>query len=99
MTCVTRILLDVLKPHHPSCLELARAIAAIGEDYRVRLTVNEMDEKTETIQIEVSGQAVDFDAVQAAIKAMGGALHSIDAVDVRGSSAGQAQGGADGSGT
>lgn len=87
MVCVKRVLLDVLKPHQPSCLDLARAIAAIGDDYRVCLTVNEVDENTETIQVEVSGGAVDFEQVQAAITGMGAALHSIDAVDVEGAPA------------
>ena len=82
MVSIKRIVLDVLKPHQPKSLEFSRAIARAGADYRVCLTVIEMDENTETLKIEVSGKAIDFDAIQSAISDMGGSLHSIDEVEV-----------------
>jgi hypothetical protein len=42
-----------------------------------------MDEKTETLQLEVEASAVDFEAIKAAITSMGGSLHSIDQVEVK----------------
>ncbi len=83
MVCIQRIVLDVLKPHHPSALEFAEALAGVGSDYHVRLTVMEIDANTETLQIEVSAPAINFERVQAAITAMSGSLHSIDEVEVR----------------
>jgi hypothetical protein len=83
MVCVKRIVLDVLKPHKPNALEFSQAIAKTGVDYRVHLTVLEMDENTETIQIELAGNNIDFAAVQSAITGMGGSLHSIDEVEVQ----------------
>lgn len=83
MVSVKRIVLDVLKPHQPNALEFSQAIAKVGADYRVRLTVLEMDENTESVQIEVEGQVIDFKAIQAAISDMGGSLHSIDEVEVQ----------------
>jgi hypothetical protein len=41
-----------------------------------------MDENTETLQLEVEADAVDLEAVEFAIKSMGGSLHSIDQVEV-----------------
>lgn len=82
MVAVKRIVLDVLKPHQPSAIEFSQAIAGVGDDYHVRLQVLEMDEKTETIQIEISGERIDFDAIKASISDMGGSLHSIDEVEV-----------------
>ena len=82
MVAVKRVVLDVLKPHQPNALEFSRTIAAVGPDYRVHLTVLEMDENTETLQMVVEGSAIDFDALQASINAMGGSLHSIDEVEV-----------------
>jgi len=82
MGSVKRIVLDVLKPHQPSAIEFSQAIAKVGDDYRVRLSVIEMDENTETLQIEVEGSAIDFAAIQSAISNMGGSLHSIDEVEV-----------------
>ncbi len=80
---VKRLVLDVLKPHQPNALEFSRAIAEVGVDYRVHVAVLEVDENTETLQIEVEGRAIDFDAVLAAIINMGGSLHSIDEVEVQ----------------
>ena len=83
MASVKRIILDVLKPHQPNALEFSKAIASSGPDYRVHLTVIAMDEATETIQIEIEGDALNFESIQSSITAMGGSLHSIDEVVVR----------------
>ena len=83
MVSVKRIVLDVLKPHQPNALEFSRAIAKAGLDYRVCLTVLEMDKNTETLQIEIEGDTIDFEAIQSAISDMGGSLHSIDEVEVK----------------
>lgn len=77
-----RMVLDVLKPHDPNALEFARAIAAHG--YRVQLGVEEVDEKTESVVLVVEGSLIDFDLVRATISELGGSLHSIDEVEVRG---------------
>ena len=83
MVIVKRLVLDVLKPHQPNALDFSQAIASVGDDYRVRLTVMEVDEKTETLQIEVVGNAVDLESIQTAITENGGSLHSIDEVEVQ----------------
>jgi len=83
MVTVKKIMLDVLKPHQPDALEFSRAIAEVGADYRVRLTVIEMDADTQTLQLEIEADAVDFEAIESAISSMGGSLHSIDQVEVR----------------
>lgn len=82
MVSVTRIVLDVLKPHQPNALAFSQAIAEVGYDYYVHLTVLEVDESTETIEIVLEADNIDFDAVQAAISDMGGSVHSIDEVEV-----------------
>ncbi len=87
MVSVKRIVLDVLKPHEPNALEFCQAIAKVGVDYHVRLIVLEVDENTETLQITVAGNAVDFEAIQSVISEMGGSLHSIDEVEVQSDSA------------
>jgi hypothetical protein len=82
MVIVKRLVLDVLKPHQPNALEFCQAIASVGDDYRVHLTVMEVDEQTETLQIEVAGNVVDLELIQSAINDNGGSLHSIDEVEV-----------------
>ena len=81
MTRIRRLVLDVLKPHHPSVLELGRLLAEQGE-LQVRLTVTEMDDKTETLQIEITGADIDFEQVREVIDGFGASLHSIDLVEV-----------------
>ena len=80
---IKRVVLDVLKPHLPNALEFSQAIARIGRDYRVHLTVAEVDEHTETLRLEIEGGAIDFDAVQSSINGMGASIHSVDEVEVR----------------
>ena len=84
MISVKRVVLDVLKPHYPNALEFSQTIAEVGPDYRVCLTVLEVDENTETLQVVVEGNAIDFEAIQTAISNLGGSLHSIDEVEVQG---------------
>ena len=83
MTTIKRLVLDVLKPHDPSSLEFCRHLAEQGR-LNVRLKVMEMDEKTETVTVEIEGEGIDFVRIQAAISEMGASLHSIDEVDVWG---------------
>ncbi|MCP5304141.1 MAG: DUF211 domain-containing protein [Chromatiaceae bacterium] len=83
MVAVKRLVLDVLKPHRPNGLEFAQTLAAVGPDYRVHLTVLEVDESTETLRVVVQSDALDFDAILLAIEQMGGSLHSIDEVEVQ----------------
>jgi len=83
MVSVKRLVLDVLKPHQPNALEFSMAIAEVGGNYCVHVTVLEVDQNTETLQIEVEATAIDFDTVHSAITDMGGSLHSIDEVEVQ----------------
>lgn len=79
---VTRLVLDVLKPHQPTSLELATALAELGGVSRVAIKVEEMDEKTETVSLVTQGSSLDFDAIVETLSAMGASLHSIDEVEV-----------------
>ena len=81
MVRIKRLLLDVLKPHQPNVLEFGRLLAEPGE-HRVKVTVVEMDDQTETLQIVVEGPDIDFDRIQATIADLGASLHSIDEVEV-----------------
>lgn len=82
MIHVKRLILDVLKPHHPDVLEFAKTIAALALGYQVNLTVKEIDDKTETLELIVEGPNVDRKLIEAAIKEMGGSVHSLDGVEV-----------------
>lgn len=84
MTKTRRLVLDVLKPHQPNALEFSTTLADLGEDYRVQLTVTEVDKKTESTIVIIEGADVRFNEIQEAIKKMGASVHSIDEVEVYG---------------
>jgi hypothetical protein len=91
MAKVKRVVLDVLKPHHPSALDFAKALADQGTRCNVKLTVEEVDEKTESITLVIEGEDILFDAIVDTIKDLGGSLHSIDMVEVEGTEASSKQ--------
>jgi hypothetical protein len=82
MIKLQRIVLDILKPHHPGALEFASAMAERMPGCRVMLRVDEMDERTETLQVVIEGELISFDSITDAIADLGASLHSIDEVDV-----------------
>jgi hypothetical protein len=82
MTRLTQIVLDVLKPHHPTILDLGKAIAERCPKVQIDIDVDAVDEKTETILIKIEGEDIDFEAVQAVISELGASVHSIDRVQV-----------------
>jgi hypothetical protein len=84
MTSVKRLVLDVLKPHQPNTLEFARAIATSGNGYQVDIHVLEVDEQTETLQVMIEGDNLDFELISGVINENGASLHSIDEVSVVG---------------
>ena len=83
MIRVTKVVLDVLKPHQPNSLEFAKAMAEAINDCSVYLDVLEMDENTETLKLEVCAHDIDIEIIQSAITKLGASLHSIDEVKVK----------------
>ena len=84
MTKTRRLVLDVLKPHQPNALEFSSTLADLGADYRVKLTVTEVDKKTESTIVTIEGVDINFENIKTAIEKMGASIHSIDEVEVYG---------------
>jgi len=84
MTKTRKLVLDVLKPHQPNALEFSTALANLGADYRVKLTVTEVDKNTESTIVTIEGADIHFENIKAAIEKMGASVHSIDEVEVYG---------------
>ena len=82
MATVKRIVLDVLKTHQPNALDFASQLADLSDSYHVKLLVQEMDDNTCSILLEISGNDIDYDAITRQVESMGGSVHSIDEVDV-----------------
>lgn len=84
MSKTRRLVLDVLKPHQPNALDFSSALADLGADYCVKLTVTEVDEKTESTIVTIEGSDINFETIITAIEKMGASVHSIDEVEVYG---------------
>ena len=84
MTKTRKLVLDVLKPHQPDALDFSSALADLGADYCVKLTVTEVDENTESTIVIIEGADIHFDIIKEAIEKMGASVHSIDEVEVYG---------------
>ena len=80
MTVIRRIVLDVLKPHNPTIVDLARRIAALKGVQGVNCTIEEVDQETESLNVTIEGDAIDFEKVDEAIKQSGAVIHSVDSV-------------------
>lgn len=83
MSRLTKLVLDVLKPHQPSSLEFARFLAESVEGMVVHLEMVEMDEKTHSLRLTFTGNQLDFEKIEQAINDQGASLHSIDVVEYR----------------
>ena len=84
MTKTRKLVLYVLKPHQPDALDFSSALADLGADYCVKLTVTEVDENTESTIVTIEGADIHFDIIKEAIEKMGASVHSIDEVEVYG---------------
>ena len=73
-------MLDVLKPHEPSIVELSRRLAALHGVTGVNCTIDEVDQETESLKITIEGTSVDFEKVEATVRASGAVIHSVDSV-------------------
>ena len=80
MTDIKRLVLDVLKPHHPSIVELSRRLSELAGVAGVNCTLEEVDQETESIKITIEGTSIDFPTVEQAIVESGAVIHSVDSV-------------------
>jgi len=74
------IVLDVLKPHKPSILELGRAICEHSSVNNANIDVYAIDEKTESVTIILDGKNINYLAVERIIEKHGAVVHSLDKV-------------------
>ncbi|MFQ6121342.1 MAG: DUF211 domain-containing protein [Methanosarcinales archaeon] len=80
MTEIKRLVLDVLKPHHPSILEIAKDLSNLKGVNGVNLSLYEVDQQTENIKITIEGDNIKYDLVKEVIEDLGAVIHSIDEV-------------------
>jgi hypothetical protein len=81
MVKIKKMVLDVLKPHDPGIFKVASDLALLGENYRTKVSVIELDKQTETLRIEITGDSLNFELIASTLKSMGASLHSVDEVE------------------
>jgi hypothetical protein len=74
--------LDVLKPHSPPLPEFATFLTELDGIEKVDITLVEMDEKTESLKVVLSGTAIEYEALKEHVGKQGAVIHSVDQVIV-----------------
>ncbi len=77
---IRRIVVDVLKPHEPSIIELADKLSDIDGVEGVDIAINEIDSKVENAKITIEGSDLIYSKIVEVIRSIGGTVHSIDKV-------------------
>jgi hypothetical protein len=77
---IRRLVLDTLKPHEPSIIEMAGQLSELDGIYAVNVSIYEMDRKVENAKITIEGDGISYPSVLEVVEEMGGAVHSIDEV-------------------
>lgn len=80
MSQIKRLVLDVLKPHEPTNVEVASAIGDLQDVDGVNLSLYEVDQQTENVKITVEGTNVNYNLVLQTIENLGGVVHSVDEI-------------------
>ena len=77
---IRRIILDVLKPHQPSVIELSEALSYLDGVEGVNIIINEIDQQVENAKVIVAGTSINFDIIKKKLEEFGATIHSIDEV-------------------
>jgi hypothetical protein len=77
---IRRLVLDTLKPHDPTIIEVADRLSELEGVSAVNISIYEMDRKVENAKITIEGENISYPQVAEIIAEMGGAVHSIDEV-------------------
>ncbi len=80
VTEIKRLVLDVLKPHKPSLIELSQRLSALKGVEGVNCSLDEVDQETETVKVTIEGSSIAYDSVEAALRELGAVIHSVDEV-------------------
>lgn len=80
MARIRRLVLDTLKPHEPSIIELAAQLSDLEGVTAVNISIYEIDRKVENAKITIEGEKISYAHVLEVVNQVGGTVHSIDEV-------------------
>jgi hypothetical protein len=79
---LTRIILDVLKPHEPSIDMLAIELVKLeGSGVTgVNITLDEVDVRTQSVKMIIEGRSLNYPLIRRKLESLNCAIHSLDQV-------------------
>jgi len=77
---IRRLVLDTLKPHDPSIIEMADELSDLEGVAAVNISIYEIDRKVENAKITIEGENISYPLVFDRIQELCGTIHSIDEV-------------------
>ena len=77
---IRRLVLDVLKPHKPSVVELSEALSHLQGVEGVNIIIYEIDQQVENAKVIIAGNSISFEDIKKKLEEMGSTIHSVDEV-------------------
>jgi len=77
---IKRLVLDVLKPHKPSIIEMSRRLSGLKGVEGVSCRLDEVDQDTESVLLTIEGGSVNYESVEDTLRELGAVIHSVDLV-------------------
>jgi len=77
---IKRLVLDVLKPHNPSVVELSEALSHLDGIEAVNVITYEIDQQVENVKIILAGSSIEFESIKKKLEELGATIHSVDEV-------------------
>jgi hypothetical protein len=77
---IRRLVLDVLKPHKPSVVELSEALSHLEGVEGVNVIIYEIDQQVENAKIIIAGNPLNFEGIKNKLEELGATIHSVDEV-------------------
>jgi hypothetical protein len=77
---IRRLVLDVLKPHNPSVVELSLALSHLEGVEGVNIIIYEIDQQVENVKVIIAGTNIDFNVIKSKLEELGSTIHSVDEV-------------------
>ena len=77
---IRRLVLDVLKPHKPSVVEVSEALSHLEGVEGVNVIIYEIDQQVENAKIIIAGISINFEDIKNKLSELGATIHSVDEV-------------------
>jgi len=77
---IRRLVLDVMKPHRPSIVDVALKLSKVRGVSGVNCMLDEVDQDTESLKVVIEGPNIDFEEISDTLESLGAVIHSIDVV-------------------